>query len=734
MKNKQKQSNQVGNGYTQVQDGSYSDEGYDDSQYYENSQSYYPDNSGYEDGFYDNESEDFQHNGSPPTRVSGRDNLKRITNKESTRSRVKRQVSRGKRKREHFLWVKMWVSYLISMTMKDRGKIPDNIGDKILITNNLYITKQYMSTIVHVVELGGNTPETMIGVINSKLREKGNSCIIDVTLKNRKYSYDPKNSGLQSRIIGWERTLESSITRPSIKERAARCLYTVEQADKGVVLKHTRMFMTIRAKNVSALNQGEKIIYECLNAMGATYLPAYGTIKENLELISLLGNHSGNLKEVAPVMTSNQVISQIVPNCGSYNDEDGYYIGQDVLHGYPYFWNPKYITVARNIYICAPSGVGKTFLALNIMQSAFENGSAVCTMDIKGNEHTAFMEAIGGYVISLRPTSNEYINSWVMHAEDTDENNAEAYFKSRVNFSKQQMIILSGITKKDELVDFEELLDEFHDTLYVSMGVIPSNRNSWKSSENLNPYVVYEAFEDYLTPQKKAQYNLKKSLMGTLRMYMSESGSKSYIFKREFEYSDIINSPGISFDFGILSNQGVNDIDIDLFRLKFLYMSELNGQYVTSNYAKGKRTLKCLEESQIVTDEVLTMYAQEYTLRRSQMQDTLLLGNSVQALKNNKISQAIIENTRGLFIGELTLDAREVLMDQFGLRHLEGYIKIPGSKPMYSNSFAFINNMQKKQLYPIIKVVVPKEYGHTMPKYKVTIPTGEKVAMAGSNE
>ena len=82
----------------------------------------------------------------------------------SLRSQVKtstEHINRGKAKKERFLWVKVWISYLLSLFMKDRGKIPDNIGDKIMITNNLYITKLYLSTIIQITELGTYTPVTL---------------------------------------------------------------------------------------------------------------------------------------------------------------------------------------------------------------------------------------------------------------------------------------------------------------------------------------------------------------------------------------------------------------------------------------------------------------------------------------------------------------------------------------------------------------------------------------------
>lgn len=651
------------------------------------------------------------------------------------RTKVKKTTAlynKDKPKKEHFVWAKMWISYLVSLTMKDRGKIPDNIGDRILITNNMYITKLYMSTIIQVYELGANTPITLVTILNQGLRERGNKAILDITCKNSNYTFDPKKSGLESRIKMWENNLESDIITRRMRERSARCLYTVEIAKSGKQLKHTRMYITVRAKDITTLNTAEKIIFDMLGSMGCTYLPAHGSIRQQLEYISMFGGRNEDLKGTVPVMTSNQVLSQIAPNCGSPNDKKGIYVGQNVLNGSPYYIDFSEITVARNMYCVAPSGVGKTVLAINMAQSAYENGSACVFMDIKGNEYTNFINATNGYIVSLRPMSIEYINSFVMHKEDTTQEYAEAYFKNRVNFSKQQMIILSGVKDRETLLELEELLDEFLDTLYISVGAIPTNMNSWTATENLTPYDVFDRFTRYLTPQKRAQYNIHKSVIGTLRMYMDITGSKSYVFKREFDYAKILASDTVSFDFGILSDTSMSDIDIDLFRLKFLYMSKLNGDFTTRKYAEGKRTFKVLEESQVVSDDIMKMYVQEYTLRRSQNQDTLLLGNSVQALQDSNVAKPLIENTRGLFVGELTQDARKIVVEQFGLQHLEDHIKVPGSSNRYKNCFVFINNMQKKHLYPIIQVEIEPDGNGRPMRYKVNTPVKERNIMAGS--
>lgn len=639
-----------------------------------------------------------------------------------------RTASQNKPKREKFERLRMWVSVLTSMSMKDRGKIPDDIGDNILISNNMYTTKLYMTSIVRVVELSLDTPVTLLGCIRGELRKHKVPCIADFTLKNEYFDVRIKDAGLRSRIQGWENSLESDITTPRMKERAARCLYTVEVAASGNTLMKTRMYIQLCAKKGHDLEFAEKVVYNYLSSIGCTYMPVYSDVQQTLEYISIISDkRDTDLKDVAPIITSFRTMAEMFPNCGSYNDKIGYYIGMNMLNGQPFKINFGSITVARNIYVVAPSGVGKTVLGINMAQSALENGSAGCFMDIKGNEYNNLVNAVNGYVVSLRQTASEFINSWIMNKEDVGDEGAEAYFKSRYNYSKTQMVILSGISDTNDLNELEGLLDKFHDALYVSIGVLPDNRNTWDKTKKLHPYNVFEAFTQYMTPEVMKRYRFSNQLMSNLKIYMSESGSKSYVFKREFDYASILRSRAISFDFGILAEgNDTTNVDINLFRLKFLYMRKLNSEFVTVNYSMGRRTFKILEESQIVSSDILRMYVEEYTLRRSQMQDTLLLGNSVSALMDREISKPIIENTRGLFIGELGKEARQKVIEEFGIQHLSELIKLPGSSPEYKNSFLFHNLMQDKRIYPIIKVVMDKDK-----KYKVFTPVKESNESAG---
>jgi hypothetical protein len=280
------------------------------------------------------------------------------------------------------------------------------------------------------------------------------------------------------------------------------------------------------------------------------------------------------------------------------------------------------------------------------------------------------------------------------------------------------MIILSGVAQ-NQRNDLEELLDSFHEALYVKLGVVPDNKNSWKFTERITPFDVYDYLIEYLTPEVISKYSsVSREVLNSLRMSMSRNGSKSYIFTNEFDYAKILRSNTLMFDFGIL--EGATTIDDPvIFKLKFLYMRKLNAEYVAYKYAHGVKVLKVLEESQIVANDpdIMQGYVEEYTLRRAQGQTTLLLGNSVKALTDSVLSKPLTENTRGIFVGLLEKDARDTAIEKFGLQDYADILEYMTTDSDYDNSFLFINKMQHRPAVPVIKVILkPGE------KYKLFTP------------
>lgn len=629
---------------------------------------------------------------------------------------INKQVNGSKK--ERFLTAKMWLSYLVSLTTRDRGTIPENIGNNILITNNMYVTKNFLTSIIQLIELSLDTPVTFIAeMIINELRKENCPAIVDFTIKNNRKDINLGDSGLKSRIQMWEKSDTNPYLLEKDKRRAIRLLYTVDQIRQGQEIMESRIFLKVMAKNGTDLAQAERIVYKYLAKVGCMFKPINSSLNDYLEYISLLSDYrSKNIKNMQAIINSNKTLSQLLPNTHSPGTQKGVFMGTNTINNTPFRIDLKNTTMARNIYCITNSGGGKTALAVNMASSALEEGFYFCGMDVKGNELKSVVDSVGGATISLREKSEEYINTFVMLKEEATDNNAERYFKDRFNFSKRQMVILSGVKEDDKIMLLEGFVDEFLGYLYISIGARADNRNTWSKTLSLNPYVVYEKLEKFLNEPMRNKYKEIITYITTnLRMYYSKMGSKSYIFTKELQYKDVLDRKAIRFDFGILSG---STYDSTIFKLKFEYMSKINDEYITRNYNKGIHTFKILEESQAVSDDVMESYAREYTLRRSQLQTTLLLGNSIDALVSNKKAMPLIETTTALLVGKLNKSTLELLVKYFDIGNKEGIIRHMSKNNSYLRHFLFINNMEPKALAPIIKV----QYDSNV-KYKCLTPS-----------
>lgn len=646
-----------------------------------------------------------------------RDNVKDNKKKKEQKEELQRQKAKergiseaelGTNKREHFEAARMWVHYILSSLQKDRGRIPPNIGNRMMVTNNMYVTRYYLSSVIQVQSLSLQTPITLQSELVHHLRKEGCHAIVDVTMKQIPFDVKLEDSGLKSRIQLWQMTASHEDATMREKETAARCLYTVDVAKSGVPLFKTRLFITVRAKTGTELTAAEKLVYSYLRMINAEFTQVTGNLNEVLEFMTPIADtRTKEIKSWKAITTSEQTLAEMMPNKGSLNTKQGVFMGVDVKNGTPFKLDFKSITGARNLYLLASSGKGKTVTALNLCCSAVEEGYAVCVQDIKGNEFSNFIKATGGYIVSLRESSSGFINSWQMHKKDTDDANAAYYFRQRLNFSKEQLLILSGLQDYEARNDLEELLDSFHDAMYEELGVLPTNRNTWENTESLDPFVVYDKLRDYMTPTVISRYpGVSRKVLNALRMYMSRDGSKSYIFKGEFDYASILRSNTVMFDFGML--EGSTELqDTVIFRLKFAYMRKLNAEYVAYKFSRNIKVLKVLEESQVIVNDpdIIRGYVEEITLRRAQGQTTLLLGNSVSSLLDNAVSKPIVENITGLLIGNLERGARKMAVERFGLQDYAEIIDQINVEDRYINSFVFINRMEQHAAVPVLRIV-----------------------------
>ena len=615
-----------------------------------------------------------------------------------------------KAEKEKFLRWRMWFSTLLSKFFMDRGTIPDNIGNNVLVTNNIYTTKNHLTALILVTEMSEVTPMCWTSDIVKQVKDQAEGVVIDITLKGQKYYPDITPTGIGSREKSWRGTLDNPQMPEEYVRRSARCLYSLDVARSGVDLFKYRVYIKVRAKDGAKLRKGIQAVQVYLSSIGAKFKRIQSNLDEHLAYVTMMSDKKPeHLKDVPPVIFSLQTLAESLPSIQGANDESGVLMGYDNESGYPYFIDFKSTANAKNIMIEAGSGWGKTFMASYWLYPFFANGFNLAIMDIKGNEFNGITQALNGITISMRNTSTYYINTFKWSPNEVFDGDYLTYANERFRRSKERMLLMCDLEGAEES-QAEALLEEFLKYVYVRVGAIVANPNTWNRTNDLNPYVIFDLFNNYLSNEIKAKYGqVAAKVLERLRIYMCRTGSKAHIHRDALEYKQVLDTHCLTFDFGILEASAAS-YDRIMFRLRVLDMTAINDEYVSYKKRNKQWTVKLLEESQIVDDWLTRVYTREITLRRSQNQVTILLGNSVAALADNPISRPMLENINIFCLGSLNKSSRRYLIEEFGLKTSEVDIleEIQTNAAM-ARRFLLVNRMEAESTTAVLEAKVPEE-------------------------
>lgn len=607
--------------------------------------------------------------------------------------------------REFFLREKMWLDFFISTFLKKLNEIPKNIGNKVLINNDNYMSKLGITTITEITELSNRTPTSLIREIVDYMRDEQCECVIDYTLVNRKYNVNLNDSGLKSRVNMWSTAVNSANALASEKLRCSTLLYTVEQIEQGNYLYKTRLFIFLRSKDPEHLKYCEGKLYEKLGVLGISYSVGAANVRDTLEHTSIICAKKESVKNVGTcLVTTPKILSQLLPNVHGRGDSEGICMGIDSVNNEVFKADINSNTNARNIAVYGVSGVGKTVIVAFICASAYEQGNAVIASDIKGNEFSAFSKYTDGESVSLRSTSEECLNMFVMKPEEVDGTNPSEYFTRRVEFLLKEYVILAEEKDAGNVSELRVLLHNFFTMLYISIGVVSSNIKTWYKTDNLDHFKVFKELKQYVRNSTEGSKEFVRSALSKWAIFFEYNAPRSYAFRKEFDLDNLVSKRALVFDFGLLDkDESDRDVIIDL---KYMYMSEIQSRFIKKKVSEGINIYTILEESNFVSEDIMReYYAKYWTLKRSQGIVNIMLGNSVDKINQSSVGSSILENTTALLIGPLKSEPRDFLTRYFELEKFKGVLDNINKYNKYKHSFLFIDKMGKyNKIKPILSV------------------------------
>ena len=631
-----------------------------------------------------------------------------MNQRKRTDAQILKEKAKLKRKKERFITIRMWVSFLASKLFRDRGNIPSNIGNNIFIGNNQMITKNSLTVLLAITYFSDIVPTGFFGYFINEVKKYAKNIKIDITIKTSPYKFDPDDDGLKGRIHHWKTSMDSPKFSEDEKAKCARLLYSAEVLQNGNRGYSTIVYIMIRSNKGSDLNQGLREAKRLLNSYGILWKEIRNDLRVHLNYSLIISNKfDDKLYDFPATLQTSRTLAELLPVTQGTNDKEGVMFGFDNMNNTPYLINLKKYSEGKSILVTGQSGRGKTFLVNYVIQDMHNACDFnLCITDLKGNEFTHTTRSVGGVVLSMRENDPYYINPYVLPINIPDNRGALDLFLSKTALGKEYLKIIIN-PNNDEVSMTETMVNDFIANMYMSIGVTPSNVNSWSRSRVLTPYLVAEKFLMFMGHEQRERFgSLALRAIDRVRSYMYKDSPLSSIWRKELLIDDILSSSCLTFDYGMLDT--IQSYDETIFKLKFAQAEYIKDVYIASKKKLGEWTAVVNEEAQLATDYVAAAYKKDVTMRRAQNCVIFVLCNSIITLKQSGDFGAVLGNIKIHIIGNITKTDRDFMLQEYDVYKYENVLKNIAENEAYYRSLLMINKLQPNAPTPILQVYLPE--------------------------
>lgn len=599
----------------------------------------------------------------------------------------------------------MWATTLINKYLGNKNSIPGDIGNRALIQSNMIISKYGISMYVEIQEWSNETEKGFTSSLTEYLKSQIPGVEINFIYKPTKRFVDVESAQVKANIKLWKDSMDKKLTKTT--ERYARCLYTVDEIKEGAKTLDLQTVIEIRGKDYKDVYRGIKCVTMYLGSRGIKFKKVDSNLRRLIPFIKLASGFSKD--EPTKTLHSTRTFAEVLPTVQGSNSERGVYIGQDILQE-TYYYLDLEGGRAKNIYILGETGSGKTVLAQLLCTMAATKGMKLSISDIKGNEFSGLINSLGGSVVSLRTTDNTFVDVW----ELDPLRNIESDYLVKMSLYRKTLLKYIINPDENEITACNAFISEYLNALNVKLGVT-GNPTTWHKTKAINAEHLYNSFVEFLSESVREVYgNIALKAEVNFREFFSPRGSMSYLFEKKLDYTRVLESNYVSFDFGILKSASKAQEETAR-KIKQLYHEIINNDFIVQkNRESNDKIVIIEEESQLVDTEILKQYALNFTVRRAQNCINVLLGNSMRALLNTKESASIFDNINIILVGKVKSDTIEDVrtkfdVDERGCQFLEAIKNTRDD----STAYFYVRDMSEEAIDTIVCPRIPQSYFKT---------------------
>lgn len=625
----------------------------------------------------------------------------------NNRQRINTKYIKRRETKTRFLRTRMWLDTIIDHFKDPTTGIPRDIGDNLIIKNNSIITKKGITKLVLIDNLGLETSIGLVSNLINYVKESTPGATVDVNIASSPIRYDVYNSTNRNSYDFWKDNMVNPKFTPFEQKMYANMCYTYEKIKSGADVRSNTMVVVVRASNIEIVNAAVNSVSRFLMENEIKFSLVKSNMASYVSAITPTALDTKIKGSIQPIWLESRSLAELFPSNPGLVDQDGVFLGLNKDLKTPYYVDFKGTSNAKNIYVLAPSGSGKTFLVQSWLNDCYLQNYRILITDIKGKEFLPFTKSTNGVSISMNASSSVFINTLRLNRRDI-VNSPREYFEEKVRLSKTMLSLIVNPDEEDEQ-KVSSFLERLLHSYYLSLGVEKLNPNTWIRTNRCNPYDLFDFFNtQFISNDLRDEFgDLLLTIMDSLSIYLSEDGSGSELFKNEADLPTIRNARVVHFNYGNLSSNRSKNVVLQ--NLMDFYVQLITDDFIAHAKSLGDFTVIVNEEAQLTSKHIKHMYAENISLRRAQNAVTIILGNSIAGTKDDIDSKIILDNINIWVLGKLLESNLKELCENHGMSEYEDMLRLltENKNQEYNNTFLIINNVSKDTVPCFLKAYVP---------------------------